>query len=185
MKTLSKNNASEVLEQLYQRHGQALRCYLLGRAREAVDLDDVVQEVFSRLARNEDTWRRLEDHRKDRAYIFQAANNLMVDLERRGAVRRAYVEKNAGAANEAVYDLSPEAQSIARQELARLRDAIMNLKPTWRKAFTMSRFEYRNYRDIAMEMGVSVKQVEKYIANALKVLRTVRGDDVPQGEKSS
>jgi len=37
-------------------------------------------------------------------------------------------------------------------------------------AFTLSRYEDMSYKEIAVEMGISIKTVEKHISKALKIL---------------
>ncbi len=171
----TKSSATQrelALEQLFRDHGAPLRSFLFGRLRDEAEIEDVMQEVFARLARKEGLEQRLAaTHAKNRAYIFTAANNLIVDMERRRAVRRDYCARHSEQAGETVYELSPEVQVVAVEELSRVKEAIKNLKPTWRKAFVMSRLKCLSYREISREMGVSTKQIEKYVANAIVKLR--------------
>ena len=173
----------QVLEQLFREHRAALRSFLLGRVRDTSDLDDIVQEVFMRLARNTDAVNRLlEPGANNRAYLFTAANNLIVDLERRQSVRKSYLTNHWDEAGAVVYELSPEVVVAASEELAVIKEAIKNLKPTWRKAFVLSRIKSMNYKDISEDMGVSVRQIEKYIAAAMKALRQALPS---QGERNA
>ncbi|WIO74571.1 RNA polymerase sigma factor [Porticoccaceae bacterium LTM1] len=161
-----------VLEQLYRDHGEAMRCFLLGRVRNESELDDIIQEVFLRLARSTELQSRHQlSKRQNRAYLFTAANNLIVDMERRKIVRKDYIRTYHPDGDTSVYELSPDVHVAAARELSTIKEALKNLKPTWRKAFVMSRFKDENYTDIAREMGVSVRQIEKYVANAIKALR--------------
>lgn len=168
----SETRREQALEQLFRDHGAPLRSFLLGRLRDEAELEDVMQEVFARLARKEDLEQRLTaTHAKNRAYIFTAANNLIVDLERRRAVRREYSARHSDQMGETVYEISPEVEVVAVQELSRVKEAIKALKPTWRKAFVMSRLKCLSYQEISREMGVSTKQIEKYVASAIVRLR--------------
>lgn len=160
------------LEQLYRDHGEAMRSFLLGRMRNESEIDDIIQEVFLRLARSSELSTRLQfSKRQNRAYLFTAANNLIVDIERRQIVRKDYIRTHHPEGQVSVYELSPDVVVAAAEELTSIKETLKNLKPTWRKAFVMSRFKNENYKDIAKEMGVSVRQIEKYIANAIKALR--------------
>ena len=185
MKSLNQNNVVDLnnravdeqerlLEQLFQEHRAALRSFLLGRVRDESELDDIVQEVFLRVARNSELVDRLlEAGANSRAYLFTAANNLIVDLERRHSVRRAYLASRQHEAGSTVYELSPEVFVAAAEELAVIREAIKGLKPKWREAFILSRIKCMNYKDISRDMGVSVRQIEKYIAAAMNAIRQV------------
>lgn len=161
-----------LLESLIRDHGPALHSFLLGRVRDETEIEDIVQEVFLRLARQKETLYRLnQPGENSRAYLFTAANNMVVDLERRRAVRRQYLTYRKHEVADSSYELSPEVVVTSREDLSRVREAIKGLKPNWRTAFIMSRIQLMNYKDIAREMGVSVRQIEKNIAAALKALR--------------
>ena len=171
-----RDSRQKSLEHLFREDGRILRGYLFKRLRDESEVEDVVQEVFAKLARMPDLERRLAKGGKNRNFIITVANNLIVDLERKRATRSSYRNSQRHQAEGLVYELGPEVEVVANQELSLVRAAIMKLKPTWRKAFVMSRFHYMTYREIAEEMGVGVKQVEKYITNALMQLRRAVGN---------
>ena len=176
----------QALERLFREHGAPLRSFLLGRIRSEADIDDVVQEVFSRLARMSDLGSRLSvkaGMRSNRAYIFSAANNLIVDMERRKEVRREYQASESQAPDKA-FDLSPDIVVVAHQELEMVKRAIFKLKPKWRQAFVSSRFKHMSYKEISEKMGVSEKQVQYYITNALAKLRQATVKIPPKPSKS-
>jgi RNA polymerase sigma-19 factor, ECF subfamily len=164
----------QVLERLYREHGSALRAFLWGRVSSQSDAEDIIQEVFSRLARLDGLKEKLAADRSDnRAFIFTAANNYIVDQERRKTLERRYLSTKHDLEHDTVLEITPEATAMARQELIMVKQAIANLHPAWRRAFVLSRFDSMSYRQIAEEMNISVKTVEKYITRALAKLRDV------------
>ena len=67
-------------------------------------------------------------------------------------------------------------QDIRLEELrSKLHDAIESLPDKSRKIFKMSRFEEKKNKEIAREMNISLKTVEKHITQALKKLREYMG----------
>jgi RNA polymerase sigma-70 factor (ECF subfamily) len=59
-----------------------------------------------------------------------------------------------------------------QQELQhRIRESIDTLPEKCRQAFMLNHYGSMSYRDVAQEMGISVKTVEKHIGKALQVLR--------------
>ncbi|MCL3781488.1 RNA polymerase sigma-70 factor [Prolixibacteraceae bacterium JC049] len=57
-------------------------------------------------------------------------------------------------------------------EMERLiQDTLKQLPPQCRRIFEMSRFEDKKYREIAEELGISVKTVETQMSKALKLFR--------------
>jgi RNA polymerase sigma-70 factor (ECF subfamily) len=53
----------------------------------------------------------------------------------------------------------------------RIRAGIDTLPEKCRQAFMLNHYGSMSYKDIAREMGISVKTVEKHIGKALQVLR--------------
>ena len=49
---------------------------------------------------------------------------------------------------------------------------IENLPSQCKKVFILSRFENKKYREIAVELGISVKAVEAHVSKALEKLRS-------------
>ena len=167
-----EESRGQVLERLFNEHGAALRSFLRARL-GAADVEDVVQEVFVRLARMTDLDSRLPAGGKEnRAYIFMAANNMIVDMERRKAVRRRHQEDEKHGGMVDLYDISPEITVAGVQELGLIEKAIVELPPKWRKAFVFSRFGHLSYKEIAQKMGVTTRTVENYMSNALTKLRS-------------
>lgn len=169
-----RQSKEQILERLFKEHGSALRAFLAGRTRNQAEADDLLQEVFVRLARIDNLVERLEGKRGNvRSFIYTTANNLAMDVERRKAVRRHYQDTESSRVGELTYEITPEVVVTATQELEVIKRAILALPANWRKAFTMSRFKHMSYKQIADEMGLSVKVIEKYINRALIELRKV------------
>lgn len=169
-----RSTKEQVLERLFNEHGAALRAFLRMRMGVPQEADDVVQEVFTRLARLENLLQRLPaDGKGNRAYIFTVANNLIVDMERRKTLQRRYAEaQKAELDGKPQEDLAtPESLVLANEDIARLREVIKQLKPVWRDAFIFMRVDLMTYREAAQRMGVTVKQVERYLTSALIHIR--------------
>jgi RNA polymerase sigma-70 factor (ECF subfamily) len=62
---------------------------------------------------------------------------------------------------------------------AKVQDALNELPEQCRTIFQMSRFEELKYREIADELGISVKTVENQMGKALKILREKLADFLP------
>lgn len=168
-----RESKEQVLERLFREHGSALRGFLRVSLQVGSEMEDIVQEVFAKLAKLDDLQERLpEGKSSNRAFLFTMANNLVVDMERRKRVRRQYaMEQSSDAVEQSRPDDSPEAITLAEQELAVVKDVLKQMRPCWREAFILNRFRYRSYSQIAIDMNISVKTVEKYIKKALMQIR--------------
>lgn len=163
---MTPQSVSNPVEWLYRSHYGGLFNWLqykLGNASHAADL---AHDTFVRmLARGPSGYPTLGELREPRAYLRTIARGLVIDHWRREALEQAYLE---------VLAQQPEACSPSEEEraiildsleqIARLLDA---LKPKVRTAFLLAQIEGMGYAEIADCMGVSLRTVERYVADAL------------------
>ena len=55
----------------------------------------------------------------------------------------------------------------------RINDAVNNLPPICRKVFLLHRFEGKKQKEIAEELGLSIRTIEAHIYKALQLLKLV------------
>lgn len=169
-----------ILKRLFEDHAGSLRTFVRRRIRNRADTEDVVQEVFSRLARMDGIEERIQD--SGRNYLFTIANNYIVDIERKEALKRSYDEEQWHRSEDLVHEAGPERIAIAVRELAALKMAIQKLKPSWRRAFVLNRFHFMSYKQVSEKMGITSKQAENYIVRALSRLRDVQNSEISSKE---
>lgn len=170
--TTRKSQTTErVLETLYNDHHVALRSFLLARVKRD-EVEDIMQEVFVKMARQPRINTLLEQgFNKNRAYLFTAANNLVVDSERRKAVRRNFQDKDGQEMGQLTNELSPDVIVSAHEELSLVKSAIKDLKPKWRTIFILNRMKCMSHKEIAECMGINERQVETCLAKAVQYIR--------------
>ena len=163
------------VEQLFERHAPALRRFLRGQSVPPEEVDDLLQELFTRLM----GVARLEERMTDasgsvRSFLLTMANNLIVDRQRKRQVRRAYADAQRELEREPLDEHSPERIVAAQLELEAIRSVILDMPLNWRVALILQRFRNMSYEEIALHMGVQVKQVDNYLVRALRRLRKAR-----------
>ncbi len=80
------------LQQLYDEHAQALFAFLLNFTRDENDTRDLLQEIFTRIARQPELLRGARDQR---AFLIRLAHNAAIDLIRRRGARQKYHDQLA------------------------------------------------------------------------------------------
>ncbi|MEJ0037903.1 MAG: sigma-70 family RNA polymerase sigma factor [Gammaproteobacteria bacterium] len=129
----------------------------------AADAEDMVQEVFVRVAQRRDVTTAAHFE----AYLFQTASNLLRDRFRRRQTRRT---DHHVSLEEIRYEgevPSEERVYEGRETLRRFTDALADLPPTCRLVFILQRYEGMSYAAIAGRLGVTVSAVEKHMMKAL------------------
>src|ERR1700759_3901171 len=80
------------LQRLYDEHAQALFAFLLNFTRDENDTRDLLQEIFTRVARQPELLRGARD---PRAFLIRLAHNAAIDLIRRRGTREKYHDQLA------------------------------------------------------------------------------------------
>jgi RNA polymerase sigma factor (sigma-70 family) len=128
----------------------------------AADVEDAVQEVFTRLLR------RTGDVPIEalNSYLFQTAASVAVDFHRR-AVSRAHADHlEYDDELHAIPDFSPERIHAGREEMSNLIDALHELPERARKAFLLVRVERMPLAEVARHLHLSIGGVEKNVRKA-------------------
>jgi RNA polymerase sigma-70 factor (ECF subfamily) len=128
---------------------------------------DLAQEVLVEL------WRKraaLDIHTSLRSYLRRAAINRALNYLK---IQRRTILDDGGNFTDV---LDTTAQEMALQEGSEklehaLFKAIENLPEKCRVVFTLSRFENYSHKEIADQLGISVKTIENHITKAMKMLR--------------
>lgn len=149
------------LDVLYGTHHGWLHGWLrrsVGCSQQAADL---VQDTFVRLlVRGQPI-----ESRAPRALLTRIARGLLIDHWRRDALERAYLDALAQLP-EALHP-SPEVRHEALQSLERIAQLLDGLKPAVRDAFLLYQLGGLNHAQVAQQLGVSSRTVERHVANAL------------------
>lgn len=146
---------------LYIDHHRWLHAWLRSRLDNAADAADLVQDTFIRLLNRPE---RLE-LKAPRAFLRTVAKGLVVDHWRREEIERAYLE--ALALRPELESPSPESRELVFELLESIAQMLDGLKPKVRRAFLLAQCEGMSHQQIAVQMGVSLRSVERYVADAL------------------
>lgn len=156
------------LERLFSKYGRPLRQFFRRRLSSEEEASDAAQEVFLRLAR---PGAQEAAEGRERAYLFTTARNLLVDRHRRREARGMeealpLIEADAVAAPD-----DTEQLVIVRETVATLREGLSSLKSRDREVFVLHRFGNLGYRQIAVQLGISERTVERRMSRALSHLQ--------------
>lgn len=165
----------EALDALAREFSPSLKRYFSKRIKETHDIEDLVQEVFARLAKR----RRVSEIDKLGGYVFQTASSVLTDWLRyrrsRNADRHVQIigDDDVDAAG-----FSPERVLIGKKRLADVTAIIMEMPERTRTIFVLRRMEGLRYRDIAARLKLPLRTVERHMAAAAQHLESRIRDDV-------
>jgi RNA polymerase sigma-70 factor (ECF subfamily) len=162
----------EAFERLFTDWFAGLHAYAYSLVKDDADAEEVVQAVFCRL------WERrheIEVQTSPKAYLYGCVYHECIDWLRRAKMAHTHKTRivphpGTGLAWEAA----------GRLELGELEDrfnrALAELPQQCRNVFQLSRFGELRYREIAEQLGISIKTVEAQMSKALKILREKLAD---------
>lgn len=151
---------------LFDRHHEPVRQLLLRLAPSSADVDDLVQETFLTAARAAGSF---DGRASALPFLMGIAVRLLRRKKRTFARLRALYDSFANAPSAA--PRSPEEQTSAAQEQARLRDAIGRLSEDRRMALVMVEYSGMSGVEVARILDTPVGTVWRRLHEARNELR--------------
>ncbi len=145
----------------------ALRAFVSRRVSDPHEVDDLVQEACTRLIA------RSQEHvlEEPRAYLFRIAANLIADRHRHAVSTTVLIDDQLPP----VRAVQEDRRRVADLQSA-LKAALDELSPNCRAVFILRRFEERGTGDIARELRISPRMVQKHLTRAVTHLYARLGD---------
>lgn len=162
--TTSPHVASHDVHTLYCDHHGWLQGWLRKRLGNAFDAADLAHDAFVRLLAKP-VPKGFGSEGEARAYLRAMAQGLCIDLFRRREVERAWLDSLAALPEP--YEPSPEHRATVIEALMEVGNLISRLPDKVRRAFMMAQIHGRPTPEIARELGVSDRMVQKYLAQAM------------------
>lgn len=154
------------ISSLYTAHRSRLLNYACGITGDTGRAEDVVQEAFLRF-RAAATERLLDE---PVGYLYRIVRNLALDGARRQTLEQRHISSTPpeNLVNLAENRPSPEAEVMARQELAKVAAALNELPERTRIALEMHRLGGFKLREIADHLGVSISMAQTLVMEGVR-----------------
>jgi RNA polymerase sigma-70 factor (ECF subfamily) len=157
----------ELVEELCRAHEPQLLQYLtrmLGRTDLA---REVIQDTYERIH----TQYRPDEVMFPRAMLYKIATNFALMRLRRARLESTVITGPQGMEKVPDEAASPDKRAIAEEINERLVQTIKELRPSLRTVLVMAHVQGIARKDIAEQLGISLKRVDKRMTKALRTLR--------------
>ncbi len=153
----------EEFKTFFDRYFDDVRRYLLYRSGNEELATDIAQDTFLRLWEKQMTI----DPKTVKSLLFKIANDFFISRYRKEKIAFRFFE----TFKPDEYSASPD-ENVRYEELTRAYEkALKSMPEKQRVVFLMNRIDEKKYKDIANELGLSVKAIEKRMKLALAHLK--------------
>lgn len=165
---------TETLEYLYHLYAVILVKYAFRFVKDEEIARDMVQEVFYNL------WKKsgkLTINQSLEAFLYVSVKYQCLNFLKRENRKKQFpgIEQKIREMELQYYENQTENYVYLEELQDQLYKAIIALPEKQQRVFRMSRFEGKKNREIARELEISKKAVEKHISKALKTIRKSLG----------
>lgn len=166
----------ELFEELFNQYSKPL-FYYAAKFVEDEAARDIVQDVFAKFWSDQ----KISIQLSLNSFLFTMVRNSCLQTLEKQKVRNKYLESTKlKLQEEELQFYMNEKTSLIEQELEnKLNEVLESLPKRCKQIFTMSRFKNKKNKEIAEELDISVKAVEKQITKALATIRTEMKDYLP------
>ena len=153
-------NSSQIA-QLFENHNAAIVTFLVNRVSCPETAQDLGQETYLRLLSKG----QISHDENIVGYLFRIADRLAIDYLR----QRSLTRNNTVDLSEDIRcpQLQPDAITDLRQQCQRVLNAINALPRKYQQVFLLRKIDELTYSEIALQLGISEKTVQRYLVNAL------------------
>ena len=170
----NENKASlsiEQFEKLFKLHFEPLCHFANGIINDPEASKDICQKVFIVLWEKRQS---IDPDQNVKSYLFTSVKNKSLNFLRdHKKFRSSFLDLEC---LDIPADDAHDSETRKNELIQEIKKSISNLPEKCRKVFEMSRFDGKKYKEIAEELGISIKTVEAHMSRAMKELRELLKD---------
>lgn len=161
----------QAFEHLFKSHFKALHSYALAILKDEDTAEEIVQQMFLKFWEKREL---LNIQSSVKAYLYKCVYHDSLNFLKHEKIKTKYQDFASYTMNN---HQEPASSKIEMTELEyRIAQALNELPEQCRTIFQLSRFEELKYREIAEQLGLSVKTIENQMGKALKIMRLKLAD---------
>ncbi len=163
-------------------HEGMVRSWLVRRWGRSVDVDDVIQEAYCRIAELDS----VAHIRNGRSYFFTTVRSVAVDMARAAKVANLRTMTEIDWLDVMDDNPLPDRVVEAGQELGRVDRLLSRLSWTCRQVIELRRIHGLSQAETARQLGISENVVENHIVRGLRsLLKAIEEQDMPAQRKGT
>ncbi|CAL2095381.1 RNA polymerase sigma-70 factor [Tenacibaculum sp. 190524A02b] len=162
---LLKENDAYAFEQLYSNYYERLCIYLLNFTSDKAIIEDIVQDTFVTL------WTRrhfITINTSLKSYLYKTAYHKYIDTFRH---KKRIDQALLNYYNDAIIEVLEIDESRQKEQIKQLDRCINKLPLKCKTVFINNKIAGKKYKEVANELGIATKTVERHISRAFAFLK--------------
>lgn len=171
MEKIDRHSQKQKFEEMFSQMYPKVRAFALKILKSEEDAEDIVQEVFTKLWEFPELWIEMPD---PSPYIFTMVRNSILNFLRHQSIKIQVHEEIVAKGSGLFIDSDEFYNQIYAKEIELTVRLLLNEMPEQRRrVFLKSREEGKSNQEIADELQISVRTVERHIYLVLQALKKV------------
>lgn len=159
---------TNAFNELYNRYEKLIYNYLNKLVFDKDMLDEIFQEVFTKIYIKADTFKIKYSFK---SWVYKIAMNQYIDYYKKLKRMDKYIEQNEEM-NEIKYNAPDIIDNIIRKESLELLNKLLNQLPEkYQQAVMLKKIEGFTFKEIANIMGVTARSVKTYVSKGIELLK--------------
>lgn len=165
----NESNKKKKFEQFFIMTYPKVKAFAWKLLKSEEDAEDIAQDIFAKLWTNPEIW---ENQETWNSYIYAMVRNHIYNFLKHKSIRQTYQEQ-CTKEEPAISETDIHDQLYAKESELLIKLTIANMPEQRRKIFRMSRTQEKSNKEIADELDISIRTVERHIYLALIDLKKV------------
>ncbi|MCS2568917.1 RNA polymerase sigma-70 factor [Bacteroides fragilis] len=165
----NESNKKKKFEQFFIMTYPKVKAFAWKLLKSEEDAEDIAQDIFAKLWTNPEIW---ENQETWNSYIYTMVRNHIYNFLKHKSIRQTYQEQ-CTKEEPAISETDIHDQLYAKESELLIKLTIANMPEQRRKIFRMSRTQEKSNQEIADELDISIRTVERHIYLALIDLKKV------------
>jgi len=165
--SLIRDGDEGAFEKAFKAYAKPLHAYGYTLLNNSHVVEEMVQDLFLKIWEQRSS---IQIHTSLKAYLYRSMHNDCMNHIRHLKVRKSY-ETTVNKGDSSLKQNQPVNRLEVKEIQQKLRSGLSKLPEACRTVFQLSRFEHLTYKEIAYQLGISIKTVENQMGKAFRILR--------------